>query len=61
MGDEFKSLRCPECGGSLDNMDKKQDFVKCKYCGENLEKKALKQDIKSNYIFDDENMCYLLD
>ena len=41
-GYEFKSLRCPECGGSLDNMDKKQEIIKCKYCGENLEKKALR-------------------
>ena len=23
-------------------MDKKQEFIKCKYCGENLEKKGFK-------------------
>ena len=42
FGYEFKSLHCPECGGSLDNMDKNIDLVKCKYCGELFEKKALK-------------------
>ncbi len=41
-GYEFKSLRCPQCGGSLDNMDKSKDTVKCRYCGELFEKKALK-------------------
>lgn len=42
FGYEFESLHCPECGGSLDNMDKNQELVKCKYCGELFEKKALK-------------------
>ena len=41
-GYEFKSLRCPECGGSLDNMDKSIDTIKCGYCGELFEKRALK-------------------
>jgi len=43
IGYEFKSLRCPECGGSLDNFDKSQETIKCKYCGETFEIKALKQ------------------
>ena len=42
-GYEFKSLRCPECNGSLDNMDKSKNMVKCRYCGELFEKRALKQ------------------
>ena len=41
-GYEFKSLRCPECNGSLDNMDKSKNTVKCRYCGELFEKRALK-------------------
>ncbi len=42
FGYEFVSLHCPECGGSLDNMNKSQKIIKCKYCGEKFEKKALK-------------------
>ncbi len=42
FGYEFESLHCPECGGSLDNMDKNQELVKCKFCEEMFEKKALK-------------------
>ena len=42
FGYEFESLHCPECGGSLDNMDKNIELVKCRYCGELFEKKALK-------------------
>ena len=42
FGYEFMSLHCPECGGSLDDMDKSQEIVKCKYCGEKFEKQALK-------------------
>ena len=42
FGYEFMSLHCPECGGSLDNMNKSQEIVNCRYCGEKFEKKALK-------------------
>ncbi|MHA1273162.1 MAG: hypothetical protein ACTSQS_06960 [Promethearchaeota archaeon] len=40
-GYEFISLHCPECGGSLDNMNKEQETIKCKYCGVEFEKRAL--------------------
>ncbi len=42
FGFEFKSLHCPECAGSLDNMDKTQKIVKCRYCEVEFEKLALK-------------------
>jgi hypothetical protein len=42
FGCKFESLHCPECGGCLDRMDKKQELVKCRYCGLLFEKKALK-------------------
>jgi len=42
FGYSFISLHCPECGGSLDNINKSQENVICKYCGEKFEKKALK-------------------
>ncbi|MHA1376537.1 MAG: hypothetical protein ACTSR7_19840 [Promethearchaeota archaeon] len=42
FGFKFESLHCPECGASLDRMDKNQELVKCKYCGLLFEKKALK-------------------
>jgi len=42
FGYSFVSLHCPECGGSLGNMNKTQKNVICKYCGEVFEKKALK-------------------
>ena len=41
-GYKFESLRCPECGASLDSLNRSIDFVKCKYCGEKFEKKAIK-------------------
>ncbi len=42
FGFDFMSLHCPECGGSLDNMDKSHKIVKCRYCGVEFEKLALK-------------------
>jgi len=42
FGYSFVSLHCPECGGSLGNMNKTQKNVICKYCGEVFEKEALK-------------------
>ncbi|KKM91877.1 hypothetical protein LCGC14_1224050 [marine sediment metagenome] len=42
FGYQFVSLHCPECGGSVDNMGKSQEILKCKYCGEKYEKRALK-------------------
>jgi len=41
FGYEFISLHCPECGGSLDNIIKSQEIVKCKHCREEFQKKAL--------------------
>ncbi|TXT57124.1 MAG: hypothetical protein BAJALOKI1v1_1870003 [Promethearchaeota archaeon] len=41
FGYEFKSLRCPQCGAPLNNMEKASTFVKCKYCGEKFNKSAL--------------------
>ncbi len=31
-GFEFKSLRCPGCGGSLEEMSRGHEKIKCKYC-----------------------------
>ena len=41
FGYKFVSLHCPECGGSVDNMGKSQEILKCRHCGEKFEKRAL--------------------
>jgi len=32
FGYELKSLRCPQCGASLEHMDKDTKTIKCRYC-----------------------------
>ncbi|MGV9206133.1 MAG: hypothetical protein ACOC44_19165, partial [Promethearchaeia archaeon] len=41
FGYKFESVRCPECGGSLDNLDKTLAKIKCKYCGVEFKRSAL--------------------
>jgi len=40
LGYVLRSLRCPQCGASLDHIDKDTDTIKCKYC-ESIFKKYL--------------------
>lgn len=42
FGYKFDSLRCPQCGASIEKMDKDKEVIKCIYCDEVLEKKVLK-------------------
>ena len=42
FGFEFESLHCPECGASINYMDKHRPTVICEYCGTEFDKKSIK-------------------
>ncbi|MFX1393804.1 MAG: hypothetical protein ACFFAH_09545 [Promethearchaeota archaeon] len=42
FGFEFESLHCPECGASINYMNKQRSTIICEYCGIEFDKKALK-------------------
>jgi len=42
---KLKSLRCPYCGDSIENLVEKQEKVKCKYCKTTFEKSLLEKNI----------------